>query len=274
MAKGKKKGPAPAADINTEKKAYDDQLAFWRKKRQEFEAKVEEQGAHAVSTMPRLAALSRSGPYRKNGYFYIKGKTGLRAAYDKSLQQLGQNLKSAGKKAQGGVVAGSTQHASLYVYEASRAYPSGKRFNFFASFMPYTNEAHHLVPVEAIAAGFNKSQLALLGKLPFNINHGQNIIFLPKKTKDTPIHGLPQHSGSHPQYNALVKGDLATLRGQLVAKEEEECKPEDPPPIAVLDKLILFEDKYWKFLVKQGAMNINRRAADELAKKQAASSGV
>ena len=253
------------SDIGAEKAEYGKEKDRWVKKRKDFEKGVDEKGAHTVSTMPRIAALSRGGPYRRNGYFYVHAKDARRKAYDKSLRTLGQNLKKAGKGAIGGVTPGSEDHARLYVYDATRAYPSGNRYNFHASFMPYSNEAHHLVPIEAIAGGFNNDELEMLGKLPYNINHGENIIFLPKKKKDTPIHALPNHSGPHKQYNSLVKGDLSKLKGQLKAKTKKECKPEDPPPIGVVDKLIKFQEKYWKFLVKRGPMNINERARKALA---------
>lgn len=252
------------SDMATLEQAYKDRKAEWVKKRDDFEKQVKDEGAHALDTFPALAALDRGGSYRDNGYFYIKGKDARRKVYDKPLPVLGQNLIKAKKGAQQGKT-GDAAHAKLYLYEGKT--PRGD-YNFIASgYIPYENEAHHLLPVEAVPTGF-KGKLELLGKLPYNINHGENIIFLPEKWADTKIHALPQHRGSHPAYNSLVQTDLAKLATRLTAKEKKDCKPEDPPPIALLKDLIAHEEKYWKFLVGRGAMTVNRRAEAAAKKKK------
>ena len=261
------------SNIASVEQAYKDDVAKWRKKRQDFENATQSEKAHTSSSWKTLAALSRGGPYRANGYFYIRANGARRGIYDKSPSDLGKNLIVAKKRAQGGLAAGSVAHGALYVYVKSRVNASGVWFNFLAAFMPYKNEAHHLVPIEAVDSAL-EDKLALFKKLPYNINHGENIIFLPKNTKDVDIHKLPQHNGSHPKYNALVMGDLKKLRGQLTSKARKECEPEDPPPIGVLDKVIKLESDYWKLLVGTGAMSVNVRAATELAKRAAAASGV
>jgi hypothetical protein len=261
------------ADIAADKKIYDDTLAKWKKMRDDFENAVKSDKAHLKSTRKKLASLARGGGYRANGYFYIKTR-GRRAVYDKTAVELGNNLKAAKKKAVGSVTAGSTAHGALYQYNSSRTSRSGKQYNFLSGYMPYQNEAHHLLPVEAVPGAFKGEKRRLLEKLPYNINHGQNIIFLPKRIGDATIHNLPQHSGSHPKYNTLVKTDLNTVASHLTAKQQQDCEEEDPPPIAVLNEMIDLQNGYWDLLVKEGAVNINKLAERETAKRQQAASVV
>ncbi len=243
----------------TDERDYKKRTEHWVKKREEFEKRVEEEGAHTLKKGKYMACLSRSGPYRENGYFYIKDKTSRRDEYDLSLSDLGTGLLEAkiGTKRGSGMTAGSKEHAKLYKYDV--AIEGGKRYNFMSTYVPYRNEAHHLLPIEAVPTSF-KGKTKFLGKLPYNINHGENIIFLPKNQRDTRVHKLPQHSGSHKNYNNRVKTELTKIASRLTAKEEEYCKPEDPPPIAVLDDMIKLESQFWKVVVNMGAdAKVNQR---------------
>jgi hypothetical protein len=267
-----KKPGSAATDLSSENQNYRRRKATWVKRRKEFEERTKATGAHAESTFPRVAQLARGGAYRANGYFYIKDKAGRKKAYQSPSSE---GLKQAVKKAQGDCEVGDAEHVRRYTYDYHRVIGSGKQYNFFQGKMPYSSEAHHLIPIEAIPkVKFTEDQLELLCKLPFNINHGENIILLPKYAKHSPIHALPQHSGSHPKYNALVASDLSKLCSQLTAKETEDCGPEDPPPIGVLNALIASESDYWKLLTAEGPMNIKERALAALASREAEKSGV
>jgi len=270
MGKKQKKKSGPKA-IGQEKNNYSKDVKRWKDKRTEFEGKTKNDEGHTIDALKDLGRLKRAGQYRRNGYFHIKGKSARKLAYDKdgSGVILGQNLARVGKGASGGITAGSAAHGKRYEFVYSRDIALGKQHNFFCSYMPYRNEAHHLLPDSAFSdPNFTDDHRRILKKLPYDLNHGQNIIFLPNKLRDTPIHNLPEHNGNHPAYTSLVTKDLLLLRGKLGKFKKKPCDPDEPPGIGIMDNIIDSQQDYWDLLVKLGAGNINR-----LAKAHAANVG-
>ena len=82
----------------------------------------------------------------------------------------------------------------------------GEGNNFGSGKLPWVNNAHHILPCAAVRnafSGIGEFEILLKGK--YNINAGENIIYLPKKTKDGKIMEMVTHPGSHPAYNASIE---------------------------------------------------------------------
>ncbi|KFA94147.1 AHH domain-containing protein, partial [Archangium violaceum] len=76
----------------------------------------------------------------------------------------------------------------------------GKRVDFIGTSLPYSWEAHHLLPANVFYKELTIEQIKIILRTNYDINDGRNIIFLPENPIDTPIHKLPYHSSGHNKY--------------------------------------------------------------------------
>ncbi|WP_020408545.1 AHH domain-containing protein [Hahella ganghwensis] len=245
------------------KKSYDNFKAKWKK----LEEKAKEEGEeseHLSDMAANPGVYGRGGAYAKNGYHYIKNKADRKKVYDSTNAKLKKALESRFKRAQGTTV-GSSEHISRYKYVYSKTTSAGKQFNFHNQNMPYQSEAHHMLPNEVFSgkkAEFNESQLELLRKVPYNLNHGENIIFLPKYESDCVIHSLPQHNGSHPKYNKKAGSEVKKVKSKLGKKKAEPCKPTEVVVEEILTDLISYQQSMWDWIIKQGPGKLNDHSDD------------
>lgn len=210
---------------------------------------------HISSTADNKGIFHRQRTYRQNGYDEIKGNAGKNGIYGASKNNwLKQALKKYRVKPRpkGSVAAASDGHAARYYFTYGRNFQVGRS--------PYVNEAHHLIPVEStfVNPPFTSEQLILLRKVDYNINNGENIIFLPTTERGAEFHNLPIHNGDHPRYTNLVKADTKKI-SQSLQKEIDKDPNHDnwTPPSDVVQKLKNLEDKYWNFLKNAGQIKVN-----------------
>ena len=126
---------------------------------------------------------------------------------------------------------------------------------------PYSWEAHHLLPGSAFyyenesGPAFTPQQYEILLSSPYNINHGHNIIMLPKQAPAVPVHKLIQPPSDHPEYTQLVIKDLQTLQKtiqKLIDKQEDHTAIK----ASLVDELKGLEEKYWKYVVGIGRKSV------------------
>jgi hypothetical protein len=104
---------------------------------------------------------------------------------------------------------------------------------------------------------FTDEQKKLLLQTPYDINHGHNIVMLPKLAWGAPVHGLLQHPSDHPKYTVKVIKML-----QRVAEEVQELVKEEPSPdhedvvANFFEQLKKVEDQCWNLLVKLGRASV------------------
>jgi len=247
------------------KKSYDNFKAKW-KKLEEKSKKEGEESEHLSDMAANPGVYGRGGAYAKNGYHYIKQKSDRKKVYDSTNAKLKKALESRFKTAQGTTV-GSSEHISRYKYVYSKTTSAGQQFNFHNQNMPYQSEAHHMLPNEVFSgkkAEFNENQMELLRKVPYNLNHGENIIFLPKHESNCVIHSLPQHNGSHPKYNKKAGEKVSGVKSKLSSKKAEPCKTAEVVVDEILKELIDCQEKMWKWITEQGPGGINDLAEGEL----------
>ena len=246
------------SSVSETKKSYN---AF-KKKWQKLEEKAKEEGEeseHLADMGSNPGMYNRGGDYAKYGYHYIKQKQDRRKTYDSTDAKLKKALQSRFTRAQGTTV-GSPDHIKRYKYDYKKRNSAGTQYNFHNQNMPYQSQAHHIIPDEVFSTNegrFTDDEMLLLKKVPYNINHGENIIFLPTDEGNCIIHNIPKHNGSHPQYNNKVSGDVVSIKSKLTEKKSNPCTTEDLPVIEILSDLIRYQKTYWDWLVDQGAGNIN-----------------
>ncbi|WP_052519239.1 AHH domain-containing protein [Archangium violaceum] len=218
-------------------------------------------GKHLSGAGKQKARLQRSRDYRKNGYKHIKGNGGRKSVYadldviQGALQTLGTGVRGKG------VTAGSKAHARRYTFTYGNNFRIGKS--------PYANQGHHLLPEEAfLDKFFDSNQLRMLQGVDYNINNGENIIFLPARLEDTAFHLLPFHQGRHPAYTEKVDADMEQVRDVLdKALAKDKKHKQWNPPEDLKDRLMNLQKDYWDMLVAAGPISINEFVKPTLKKK-------
>ncbi|ATB26802.1 AHH domain-containing protein [Melittangium boletus] len=205
------------------------------------------------NTSSQRSRLTRSGSreYRTHGYKHISGNYARKLVYA-DLDVIQGVLQARGTDAKDKwVKKGSKLHAYRYTFTF------GKNFQIGQS--PYSNQGRHLLPVEAFSGKyFNENELQLLGRVEYDVNNGENIIFLPSKARDVEFHRLPYHNGSHPKYTVAVIEDMSGIRGALGKAMDKDRKHEEwNPPEDLKEQLMDLQKKYWNMLVLSGPINVS-----------------
>jgi len=212
------------------------------------------EGDHLAAGGVVRAKLKRSGfkDYRSNGYTHISG-CGRKKKYDgrndderkERLEKIQKVLKTRGTDVKGDkttIKKGSLEHAMRYTFTYGQ--------NFQVGESPYPNQGHHLLPEEALLEKkFSEWQMKVLRAVPYDLNEGTNIIFLPSRQRDSEFHQLPSHQGSHPRYTNQVVEDMEKVQTKLSKVKKEDTKHKKwSPPDDIKAKLKSLENKYWKLL--------------------------
>lgn len=282
MAKSTKKnakpptGPAGPRTAAEAKAAYDARkTGEWDRRKKVFDEEAKKNGTHTVATLEALGLYTRGGEYRAYGFAYIKRTTSRRRVYDVSGKLLGERLKALGrgsKKEIPGSPGHGRQYRLSYIRRDFETGPRARQNFLWSAGMPYPHEAHHIIPDQAFDLAFTTAEhRKALRMVPYDLNHGENIILLPKHPRDSQIHRLVTHNGSHGKYTDLVVSDMKEKRSMLKGSNCEEGKP---PPVAILDDFIGLQNKYWKMIVKWGKLNcsqtVNEAAVPTLKAVEAA----
>ncbi|QDE93583.1 hypothetical protein BHS06_33905 [Myxococcus xanthus] len=198
------------------------------------------------------ARLRRSRDYRDKGHKHIKGNGGRNKIYA-NLEVIQGVLQARGTRVRGDkrIKPGSLTHARRYTFVHGQNFKIGQS--------PYINQAHHLLPEEAFSdKNFDSDQMRMLRGVDYNINNGENIIFLPAVARDSEFHRLPHHMGSHPAYSAQVVRDMAAVRDLLKSALAKDKKHKEwNPPASVKKELTTLQSKYWDMVSAAGPININ-----------------
>lgn len=212
---------------------------------------------HKTKASKKEAKLVRSRTYRENGYRHIKGNGGKKRRYA-DLERIQGVLEDRGTKPVPGkdglgrpIEPASVPHARRYTFT------SGKNFKIGGS--PYANEAHHMLPVEAFGDKyFTAEQKEVLERIKYDVNNGKNVIFLPEALDDCEFHNLPQHNGSHPDYTALVDGDMQSVRADIDNVLAQDPEHKNYSVSDMRQRFMNLQDKYWNHLANCGQIPINK----------------
>lgn len=200
------------------------------------------------------AVLARDRKYRGNGYRKIKGNSGKKGIYGK-LDEIGPALVGLDikpSKLLPPVKQGTAAHARRYTF--------GRLPNFEVGWSPYHNQAHHLLPEELLSLGyvFNDKQHYLLRQIAYDINNGDNIIFLPEALSRCAIHRLPSHNGSHSKYTRRLKSSMDQVKDSLNAAISKDKKHENwDPPTDVKQMLLNAQTDFWDYVSNAGPVKVN-----------------
>lgn len=215
---------------------------------------------HVSSAAPRASCFTRRKTYRGNGHSFVSGDEGRREPYDKQDARVQDVLRKLGRRPANHAPAGQPQQVELGSPQHAARYHFAYGTNFQGSKVPYGNEAHHCIPVSAFSdPPFAPELMALLVRVDgYDVNEGENIIFLPRTARDAVIHNLPTHNGDHPAYTDKVRSELTDLAQSLrevlaSAKPHEQCDP----PSDIPDTLRSIQADFYQQLVNLGQRSVN-----------------
>jgi hypothetical protein len=161
--------------------------------------------------------------YRTNGKDYIEAnKAKLGRYYNHDFTRSGSAAKSRADAVLGTGYYGNSQNKDPR--HTKDLWHIGKHGNFGSGTKPWKNNAHHILPCAVLRDAFttgNEYELMLQGK--YNLNAGENVIWLPKKELDGQIMQMVTHPGSHPAYNDNVESLVHT---KIKPKIKKAADPE------------------------------------------------
>ncbi|WP_141617121.1 AHH domain-containing protein [Myxococcus sp. AB036A] len=97
---------------------------------------------------------------------------------------------------------------------------------------PWSNNAHHIVPVDDVLSKLlTVDELKTLQQAKYNVNKGINIIYLPNGTRHATLFQLLKHPRYHSTYSMDVRARVNSIRKSLTAAadKEREKHPEATP---------------------------------------------
>lgn len=140
--------------------------------------------------------LASHGHYRKNGYNLVKGDSGRNAFLLGGYLGAGKGFPDAwrerGYKGKKLVIKNPDKTPDSFAFNGD---------NYLTGNDPFKNNAHHIMPWAALKGALTNDQGIALQKAGYNLNGGNNIIFLPC-LEDTAIYiGCYSHPGRHKPYD-------------------------------------------------------------------------
>ena len=122
--------------------------------------------------------------------------------------------------------------------------------------LPYQWEAHHVLPMSCFMDYFTAKEIEVILLSDYDINDGQNIIFLPEHSEDTAVHELPYHPSNHLKYNSEVKTKFQSIKDKIEEMIDEE-KPHEAIAGSVEQKLHDIETDMFKFVKDFGTERLD-----------------
>ncbi len=90
-------------------------------------------------------------------------------------------------------------------------------------------------------------------QVPFDLDHGDNMIILPYNYTAGMIHCLPVHRSDHQSYDNDVEKGLEKILKTLEKASATDCvNSVKYPRISVFKKLEKMQQEFWKLLVESG----------------------
>lgn len=177
-----------------------------------------------------LWRCGRSGhKHRENGKKYLESNKGkLSKYYDHDFTCLGSAARERFDAVQGAAPYGEREQTDPRYNKT--LWHIGDADNFGPGDLPWLNNAHHILPCAAVRnafCGIGEFEILLKGK--YNINCGENIVYLPKKELDGQLMEMVTHPGSHPAYNAALEGLIETkIRPKIKKAADKESEGHGP----------------------------------------------
>jgi hypothetical protein len=121
---------------------------------------------------------------------------------------------------------------------------------------PYTWQAHHVLPWNCFISVFTQIDIAVIRRSDYDINSGENIIFLPEYSDDTKHHKLPFHSSNHGKYNQSVISQFKGLK-RAINKKRKNKEPHEAIAIAIEKELHNLENVFFRKVKNYGEKRLD-----------------
>lgn len=240
-------GPTPGSSGEMKRNEQRKKQTEATKKRRDQKNDDQQPAPHASDQAQYLAILAKGSNYRGNGATYIRSN---RAAKYSDFSHLGP-----------------TSFQADVASRASIAHPSNFNTSLSGTSQPYHWRAHHLIPGEAFYTedGSGKpvfdrwENFEILLQTPYDIDHGHNLLLLPRDAWAVPVHALLHHPHQHNGYTLdvmeglkRIDSQIDTLRGQGQPHEEIVAN--------VFSELKDLESNLWEDLLDESRLAVRGAA--------------
>lgn len=217
---------------------------------------------HLVATGSYEGKLSRNKNYREDAWGYLKGAvpnySNVATALSAILARDTATGKPNGRDKLGRLVKGKTQAQRAATYSISHFDTQQGKNNFKLGRIPYSNQAHHVMPCEVFyEKKWDAKHLDVVLDCPYDINNKKNIIYLPQccgRTYLRDYHLLPDHSSGHTAYNKRVVQQASEIYDKVdEALDEEDCEKAKDLRDEIKKLIESIETSNFNKLVRSGA---------------------
>jgi HNH/ENDO VII superfamily nuclease len=198
-------------------------------------------------------ALNRGSTYKEAGtprgykYFDITTSPNFNPEYKRAKLKKAQITKQLAKLAQNK----QASKASLKLLRALRA--QCKKSGKLGQAVPYPWDAHHILPMEAFYKYLLMNHIRIIQRGKYDINTGQNMIFLPASESDMSHHQLPAHVDNHPQYTLGLEREFKKIKAKI---DGMKSKPHALVTAEMESQLHILEDRKFKEIDGMGATRL------------------
>lgn len=187
--------------------------------------------------------LASHGNYRQNGYNLVKSDSArngfLLGGYLGKGKKFPQAWKETGYKRKKLVIRNPDNTPGSFAF-------SGQ--NYLTGNDPFKNNAHHIMPWAALKGALTNDQGIALQKAGYNLNGGNNIIFLPCLTDTAMYIGCYSHPGRHAPYDDECKSAVT----DVVDVIKDGHKIDDENAKSLKDSLEAWQKDEYEVLVEEG----------------------
>lgn len=126
--------------------------------------------------------------------------------------------------------------------------------NFKKNYLPYGHDSHHILPMESLHSAFedDTKKLKLLQMAGYNLNHGINIIILPKMSEYGVAMKLPSHPYDHEDYRKKVKTEIQKFAKKVKKDKKAHAKGDPSKYTEIKNDIENWERTEFKAIVKYG----------------------
>jgi len=118
-------------------------------------------------------------------------------------------------------------------------------------FLPYPWEAHHILPMSSFMRHLESADQDLILQTDYDINSGQNIIFLPAKEDCMQYHKLPGHWSDHPKYTVELAKHFTEI-ADAMDELRDDSEPHETIKSDMEKQLHSLEDTMFQHLASLG----------------------
>jgi hypothetical protein len=192
------------------------------------------------------------GHYRRNGYEFVKGNAAKNGFL---LGTYKGGYLAASKAPASWTEKGYGQTVTVRNPEKKPGAFAFSGDNYKGANDPFVNNAHHIMPWSSLRGSLDNEMGILLQKSGYNLNAGDNLIFLPKRQPTALVIGCYTHPSNHKDYSDECQTAVERVVGEIedyIGENTEDHEINDSNVGMLKDSLEGWQDTEYGAIVQAG----------------------